>query len=111
MKKEWGVLLDGKVLDTFDTREAAEELMAYITKKNRERKMFGGTPWASGKRTLACRDVSPWRKETLGTYRDGCVHYYHNGRKSECRAVPGKHPECKGRYRCTVYVPKKGGKE
>jgi hypothetical protein len=109
VKKEWAVLLDGKVFNTFDTREAAEELMAYITKKNRERKMFGGTPWASGKRTLACRDVSPWRKEPRGTYRVGCGHYYHDGRKGLCDVIQGVGMECVGRHRCTIYVPKKGG--
>lgn len=110
MKKEWAVMIDGKVLDTFDTREAAEELMLYITRQNRERKMYGGEMWAEGKRTLACREVSPWRKEPLGAHPVGCAHYYHTGRESQCRAVPGKHPECKGRFQCTTYTPLKGGR-
>lgn len=111
MKKEWAVMIDGKVFNTFDTREAAEELMLYITEKNRERKKFGfGSPWAEGKRTLVCREVSPWRKEPLGAYRVGCAHYYHTGRESQCRAVPGEKRECRGRFQCTTYTPKNGGR-
>lgn len=110
MKKEWAVMIDGKVFNTFDTREAAEELMLYITRQNRERKMYGGGMWADGKRTLVCREVSPWRKEPLGAYRVGCAHYYHTGRESQCRAVPGEKRECRGRFQCTTYTPKNGGR-
>lgn len=103
MKKEWAVLLDGKVFNTFDTREAAEELMVYITKKNRERKMFGGTPWAKGKRTLASRDVSPWKKEKLGVRRKSCVYYFHDGHEGKCRVAPDCYIRCSGRTRCKMY--------
>ena len=109
MKKEWAVLIDGKVFNTFGSFWEAKELMLYITNENRKRRKFGGKPWAEGKRTLAWRHVSVWHKETLGAKYFPCQHYFHDGRKGRCRDLKGC-PECKGRAMCGMYEPKEAKK-
>lgn len=108
MKKEWAVLIDGKVFGTFGTFWEAKELMLYITHKNRERRKFRCQPWSEGKRTLAWRYVSVWHKENLGRRFLACKHYFHDGRRSGCSAIEGQYPECKGRVECGMFKPDGG---